>query len=266
MGITFRAGHDFVGAEADPNGTAVIVSENVATRFWPGQDPIGKRIKQGQASSGNPWFTIVGVVNEVKYRALPENPTADPDLYYPFFDRRQGQSVVIRTNVPPDSVSSGVRSAIRALNPNIVIYNVATMETLIAAQSAPSTFTTWLLTIFAGISLTLSVVGIYGVMSHLVAQRGREFGIRLALGAGRREIVGLVLRNGAWLIGIGAVIGIAASFALTRVLGSLLFQVTAVDPASAVAVGVIAVVALLACCVPALRASRLDPVTALRAE
>jgi putative ABC transport system permease protein len=266
MGIAVKGGRDFAAADLTGDASAVIISENVARRFWPGQDAIGRRIKQGPPASTNPWLTIVGVVDEVKYRGLPENPTADPDLYFPFVDRRPGQSLVIRTSVPASNLTVPIRDAIRALHPRIVIYNISTMDTLIAAQTAPSTFTTWLLTMFAGIALVLSVVGIYGVMSHLVAQRSREFGIRLALGAGRGEIVGLVLRNGVLLVGVGAAIGIATSFAITRVLGSLLFQVTTVDPASVMAVGVIVVVAIGACCVPALRAARLDPITTLRAD
>jgi predicted permease len=264
-GIPLRAGRSFDQVEMTPGSTAVVVSENLARRFWANGDPIGKRIKFGNASSPSPWLTIVGVVGEVKYRGLPQNPTADPDLYLPFTDR-PGQALVIRTSVPPDSIASSIRAAIRGLNPGMVVFSVRTMDTLVAAQTAPSRFTTWLLGLFAVTALALAAIGLYGVMSYLVTQRRREFGIRLALGAGPREIVGLVLKNGARMVGLGLVIGIAGSLLLSRVLGTFLFEVRAADPASWLAVGLLGSVALVACYVPALRATRVDPVIALRNE
>ena len=264
-GIPLRFGRTFNQSEVAPNSTAVVVSENLARRFWANEDAIGKRIKFGNVASPNPWLTIVGVVGEVKYRGLPRNPTADPDLYLAFTDR-PGQAFVIRTSVPPDSVAPSVRAAVRELNPGIVVFNVSPMDRLVAAQTAPSRFTTWLLGLFAVTALALAVIGIYGVMSYLVAQRRREFGIRLALGAGRREIVGLVIRSGARMVGLGLLIGIAGSLLLSRVLGTLLFDVGAADPASWLAIGLLGAVALVACYVPALRATRVDPVIALRNE
>jgi len=265
MRVPIQSGRSFSDAEMQPNSNVVVVSENVVRRFWAGQDSIGKRIKLGNAGSTAPWLTIVGVVPELKYRGLPRNPTSDPDMYFPL-NERPGQSLVMRTSVPPESVAGAVRAAVRELNPTIVVYNVNPMSTLVAAQTAPSRFTTWLLGLFAASALALAVIGIYGVMSYLVAQRRREFGIRLALGAGSREIVGLVLRHGARMIAIGIVIGVSVAVLLSRVLGSLLFEVSATDPASALAIGLLALVALLACYIPALRATRVSPVTALRTD
>jgi predicted permease len=265
MGMTLKAGRTFQPSEAIPDGTSVIVSEGVPRRFWPNQDPIGKRIKIGAVSSPNPWLTIVGVTGEVKYRGLPANPTADPDLYFPALDRAV-QGVLLRTSIDPSSVTAAVRAAIRRAHPSIVVYNISAMADLVKAQTAASAFTTWILSLFAATALVLSVVGIYGVMSFLVSQRTREFGIRLALGASRGELVGVVMRQGTRLIAIGAVLGVAGSLGLSTLIGDLLYGVTALDVASAMAILILVVVALLACAVPALRATRVDPVIALRNE
>jgi len=264
--IPFRAGRTFTDAELTATSPAVIVSENVVKRFWPGQDPVGKRVKFGAESSDNPWLSIVGVVGEVKYRGLPENPTADPDFYFPFTDRNSLIGIVLRTNVPPASLTGTVRAAVRAADPSIPVYSVATMDELTAQQTAQSRFTMWLMGVFAGCALMLAVVGIYGVMSYLVTQRTREIGIRLALGAADGDILRLVAGNGARLVGAGIAVGLLASAALSRLVSTMLFGVTAVDPASGAAVALLAVVAVLACYVPAARAARIDPLRALRCD
>ena len=267
MRIPVRAGRLFLESEqSPPDLRAVIVSERVATRFWPGQDPIGKRIKLGVVTSPSRWMQIVGVVAEVKYRALPENPTADPDLYLPFLDRNQQISLVLRTSVPPSSLAATVRAAIQAVDSTIPVFNVATLSERVSEQTSQSRFTTWLMGLFAAVALLLASVGIYGVMSYLVAQRTREIGIRLALGATATDILRLVVGSGARLIGVGVVIGVAASFGLARLVDTLLFGVTAADAATAMAIAVLTGVSLAACYLPALRASRVDPLVALRYE
>jgi len=206
------------------------------------------------------------VVGEVKYRGLPENPTADPDIYLPFVDRNSQFALAVRASVPASSLVAPLRAVIREADPSIPVYQVSTMDELISGQTSQSRFTMWLMGIFAAVALSLSVIGIYGVMSYLVAQRTREIGIRLALGAGARDILRLVVGNGARLIVAGILIGLVASFALQRLVSSMLFGVTAADAASGIAVAVLAAVALLACYVPALRATRVDPLHALRYE
>ena len=264
--IPIVSGRTFEDAEMNPASPAIVVSEGVVKRFWPGQDPIGKRVKFGSLTSQNPWMAIVGVVREVKYRGLPGNPTADPDLYLPFADRNSLVGVALRTSVAPDSLIPAVRAAVRTADPSIPLYNIATLDELVSRQTAQSRFTMWLMGVFAACALLLAMVGIYGVMSYLVTQRTREIGIRLALGASSRDILRLVVGNGTKLIGAGIVIGVAASFALQRLVATLLFGVTAWDPASAAAVGVLAAVAVVACYLPAARAVRINPLRALRQD
>jgi predicted lysophospholipase L1 biosynthesis ABC-type transport system permease subunit len=236
-------------------------------RFWPGEDPIGKRLKfGGSPTSTNPWMSIVGVVGEVKYRGLPQNPTADPDIYLPFTDRNSLVGLVLRTTVPPSSMVATVRAAVRAADPSIPLYNIATMDEQVSRQMSRSRFTMWLMGVFAVCALMLAVVGIYGVMSYLVSQRTREIGIRLALGANGHDILRLVIGNGARLIAAGIAIGIVASIALHRLVSSLLFGVSAADSAAGFAVVILAAVAMVACYLPALRATRVSPLNALRYE
>jgi predicted permease len=263
--IRLEAGRTFLPSEEQPDSPSVIVSHDVTRRFWPNQDPIGKRIKFGAPGSQNPWMTIVGVVDEVKYRGLPENPTRDPDLYLPYTDRAT-QGVVVRTRVEPSSLASAVRAAIRDGNASILAFNARTLADLVAQQASASRFTTWLLSVFAATALVLSVVGLYGVMSYLVAQRTREFGIRLALGASRLEIVRRVMRDGTWRVAIGAAIGLAATTGLARVLAGLVYGVGTFDISSLLAVATLVVVAIVACGIPAVRATRVDPAMALRSE
>ena len=266
MRIPFEAGRTFLESEMTQASPAVVVSARVARRFWPGESAIGKRIKVGQLTSKNPWLQIVGVVAETRYRALPENPTADPDLYFPFLDRASQASIAVRASVDPASLVPSLRAAIRSVAPSIPVFNVNLLEDRVERQSAAPRFLMWLMGIFAGVALLLAVVGIYGVMAYLVTQRTREIGIRLALGAGGRDILRLVVGNGARMIGVGVLAGIAATLALQRFVSSLLFGVSAADASALAAVSLLALVALAACYVPAVRATRVDPLRALRHE
>jgi predicted lysophospholipase L1 biosynthesis ABC-type transport system permease subunit len=244
----------------------VVVSARVARRFWPGQDPVGKRVKLGALTSKAPWLSVVGVVGETRYRALPENPTADPDLYFPFVARAAQASIVVRGRVAPASLAPSLRAAVRSVDATIPVFNMNVLEDRVALQAAAPRFTMWLMGVFASVALLLAVVGIYGVMAYLVTQRTREIGIRLALGAGGPDILRLVVGDGARMIGLGVVAGVAASFALQRFVSSLLFGVSAADATSGVAVILLASAALAACYLPALKASRVDPLRALRRE
>ncbi len=264
MGIPFVSGRTFLDSEVSATPSAVVVSEGVVARFWPGQDPLGKRIKLGLGQD-SPWLSIVGVVRDVRYRRVAELDR-DPDIYLPFADRNAQIGFVIRTAVPPATMIEPVRAAIRAANQSIPIYNVASMEERIRRQSGFSRFITWVLGVFAGIALWLCALGIYGVMSYVVTQRTREIGIRLALGAQPREVLAAIVVSGARLIAIGLVIGGVASIGLRRAVSAQFFDVPLTDPATGVAVLLFAIVGLAACLVPGLRATRLDPVRALHQE
>jgi predicted permease len=259
-------GRTFLASELDPASPAVIVSQRLVERFWPGQDPIGKRLKFGALDSKTPWLSIVGVVGETKYRRLPQNPTADPDVYAPFVDRNSQLAFAVRTNVPPASLIAPVRAAIRAAEPAIAIYGVATMSEQVRRQTAPSRFVAWLMSVFAAIALGLCALGIYGVMSYAVTQRTREIGIRLALGAPPREVLRTIVANGARLIVAGIVIGTLASIVLRRAVSTRVVDVPFADPATGLALILFALVGLIACLVPGLRATRLDPVRALHQD
>jgi putative ABC transport system permease protein len=265
--IPFMAGRTFTDAETQPNSSAVIVSENLVKRFWPGQDPIGKRIKPGRADSTAPWMTIVGVANEMKYRGLPNNPTADPDIFLPFNEDARNFLLVVRTPLDPASIAPSVRGALRAVDSTLVVYSVTTMQELMAQQTAPNRFTGWIMGIFAASALLLAMIGIYGVMSYAVSRRTQEIGIRMALGAARCEVLGMMVRRGMRLVLVGLTLGIAGGLGLSRLLGTLLYGVTPTDIVSfGGAALALAAVALLACLVPAIRASRIDPAIALRNE
>jgi putative ABC transport system permease protein len=259
LDMPLRRGRTFLDRELTADSTAVIVSQGVMRRFWPDGDPIGKRLRIGS----RPWFTVVGVVDDVRYRGLPANPTADPDLYFPFVDRGV-QSLAVRSALPPTAVAASVRAAIRAVDPSIVIYGQTTLAERAARQTAAPRFTMWLMGLFAAAAMLLAVIGVYGVMAYLVAHRRREFGIRLALGATRRRILRLVVGEGALLVAGGVAAGGVAACFLARALDTLAFSVGSAAPAAVGAVALLAVVALLACAIPAARATRVNPATALR--
>jgi ABC-type antimicrobial peptide transport system permease subunit len=180
-------------------------------------------------------------------------------------DRGQ-QTLVIRTSQPPASVAPGVRAALREVSGAIVPFAIQPMDELVRNQTAPSRFTTWVLSFFAAGALLLAVIGLYGVVSYLVDQREKEFSIRLALGAARASIVGLVFKEAGAMVGIGRAIGCIAAWQMSRLIEAQLFGVKANDASSLIAVGTLAVVALAACIVPAIRATRVAPVAALRNE
>ncbi len=265
--IRFTAGRTFTDAELQADLRAVIVSDSLVKRFWPGQDPIGRRVKAGGPSSRSPWMTIVGVVNDMKYRGLPNNPTADPDLFLPFSERQRGFSLLVRTPLDPASLASSVRGAVHSTDPTAVMFNVATMDERIARETSRSRFTGWLMAIFAGAALLLAMIGIYGMMSYSVSRRTQEIGLRVALGAARSDVLSLVLTRGMALVAAGLAIGVAAALALTRLMSTLLYGVAATDMLSfGAAAVVLAGVGAAACFMPAARAARIDPALTLRNE
>ena len=267
VGAQLQMGRSFSEAEMEGSANVVVVTDNLTKRFWPGQDPLGKRIKPGGPTSTNPWWTIIGVVHEMKYRGLPENPTADPDIFLPFSDGQRRVAVMLRTSRDPSALAAAARGAAREIDPSITIFEVTTLSEQVGRAIERSRFAGWMMTVFAGLALTLAAVGLYGVIAYTVRRQTREIGVRIALGASRSDVVAMVVRKGMVLVLTGIVIGLIAALALTRLLHTLLFEVSEVDPPTFLGVALaLAVVALVACYLPARRAARIDPVIALRYE
>ncbi len=267
MGIPLLSGRLVTEQDVANNSHFVMINDAMAKRFWPGEDPVGKRIST-IVSSGQqiPWQTIVGVVGNVRHLGLDIEPR--PEIYYhtntqpPF-----GPVVVIRTTSDPQRLISIARAKIRELDRDVPISNVNTMEQLVAQSVAQRRFGMFLLGIFALLALLLAAIGIYGVVSYTVTQRTQEIGVRMALGASASDVLKMVLRNGMSLALIGVGLGLVGAFGLTRLMSRLLFEVkpTDVTTFTLVSVGLI-VVALLACYLPARRAMKVDPLEALRYE
>ena len=269
MGIPILKGRDFDQNDRHGSTPVIIVTDTFVRQYFPNENPIGKRIHPGVSSIEDEDSTmreIVGVVGDVRNRALNTEPR--PAFYVPQTQVPFSQMVVvIKTEKDPRGVVSGATKDVAAMDPDLPLFGVKTMEEYLSASVAAPRFNTTLLSIFAGVALVLTIVGLYGVMSYSVAQRTNEIGIRMALGAQGRDVLMMIVKQGSKLILIGLAVGLAGAYALTRLLASLLFGVTAKDPFTFAAVAtLLAIVALLACYVPAWRATKVDPMEALRCE
>jgi len=270
LGMNLVRGRFFVETDTEKAPVVAVINETMARRYWPGEEPISKRFRV--SSETYPWITIVGVVGQVRQNAVTENPRAE--MYVPHAQwaaaggsTRHAMTFVIRTAGDPLAILSNVRQALRSIDPNLPLAEVRTLDQVAAAALSQARFATLLLGAFAGLALALATIGIYGVISLLVARRRREIGIRMALGARSTSILGMVVMRGMTLEVIGAATGLVAGAALTRVMRSLLYGVTPFDPITFMAVpAILASVAILACVIPAARAARLNPVIALREE
>jgi putative ABC transport system permease protein len=246
-----------------------IIDETMAKKYWPNEDPLGKRISiSGEGTPQDPkWREIVGLVGHAKHRNLEGESRVQ--YYIPYAQRPTSNSmfVVVRTSGDPNSLAATVRNAVRNLDKDLPVFRVTTMEQLVADSMVTRRFTLWLLGIFAVTALLLAAVGLYGVLAYSVAQRSHEIGIRMALGAQSRDVQKMVVGQGMKLVLIGTGIGLIGAFALMRWLASLLFGVGAADPITYVVIAaLLAGVALLACWIPARRATKVDPMIALRYE
>ncbi|MEK6321114.1 MAG: ABC transporter permease [Acidobacteriota bacterium] len=265
LGIPLMKGRLFADQDAENAPAVTIINSTMARRYWPEEDPIGKRITLGDPQIG-PWLTIVGIVGDVHQEALESEPY--PQMYSPFAQaQRRSMSLVVRASVEPLNLVPAVRSQIRALDKDQPLYNVRTLEQVLSYSVARPRFNVLLIGIFAVIAIVLAAVGIYSVVSYSVTQRTHEIGIRMALGAQTGEVLRLVIIQGMTVALIGVGLGLAAALVLTRLMSSLLFNVTATDPLVFFAISVVLVgVALGACLVPARRAMKVDPMVALRYE
>jgi putative ABC transport system permease protein len=244
----------------------IIIDEEFARRYWPNEEAVGKRIRWGNDSS-SPVMTVVGVVGRVKMDGLNRDSTRVQGYFYHRQLSNTGMTVVIRSSVEPNQMAAAAREQVRAIDSEQPIYAVRTLEEIRSDSIAPERLNLTLLGVFAAVALVLALVGIYGVMSYAVSQRTHEIGIRMALGAQARDVMRLVVRQGMALALAGVAIGLVAAFALTRLMERLLFDVKAADPLTfAVIALLLIVVALMACYIPARRATKVDPMVALRVE
>lgn len=266
MRIPLLRGRVFTEQDSAKAPRVIVVDDFMAQQLWPGEDPIGKRIRTGGAKSDSPWLTVVGVVRQVKQYGLDTGGRIAfylPQTQYPV----RALYVTLRTVRDPESLLSGVKNEIRALDPDLPIYRVRTMAERVEESMARRRFSMTLLSLFAALALALAGIGVYGVMSYLVDQGTREIGIRMALGATPRVILGLVVGRGLAVAACGIGAGLLGAAVLTRVMRSLLYGVEPTDPVTFAAIAaLLGSLAFLASYLPARRAARIDPMTCLRAE
>jgi len=272
MGERIVRGRSIEASDTSDSQLIGLINEEMARRYWAGRDPIGGRFRVGGSRSDRPWITVAGIVKDVRHNGL--DTVVKEKFYVPHaqWPRSRGNAtramtIVVRSDARPETLAAPIRDVIRRLDPNLPVAEVRTMTDVVdTAMSAPR-FTSVLLTIFAAVALTLSAIGIYGVLSYVVSRRTREIGIRVAIGAGRAAVLRMVLGSGLSLAAAGIVTGLLLAAGTTRLLRGLLHGVTPADPATfaVVTFGLLAV-AGLASALPAWRASRVDPVIALKSE
>ncbi|HKZ81751.1 MAG TPA: ABC transporter permease [Pyrinomonadaceae bacterium] len=266
LGIPLIQGRDITPQDMDESGPVVaVINETMAQRYWRGENPLGKRITLGLPRPDNPWVTIIGIAKD-----LPQRVDSSPQpLWYlsRALSPQRNQILFIRTAGEPSAIAASVRQIVAELDRNQPVANIKTMQDVVAATMAPRRFNMLLLSLFAGIAVLLAALGIYGVVAFSVAQRSRELGIRMALGAQRSHVLGLIIKDATMLTLTGITVGLIVTVALTRMMRTLLFGVTPTDAATLFYVSILLLlVSLLACYIPARRATKVDPLVALRYE
>ncbi len=268
LGIPLVRGRFFTAADDMKGRLVMIVNHSMARRYWPNEDAVGKRISFDDHPKETDWFTIAGIVGDVKDK--PASPETENAFWWPIGQTPVGvsqMSVALRFSSDPTLLANGLREAVRQLDPSLAIAEVRAMDDIADANVSTPRFALFLVALFAALALTLAAIGIYGVVSYSVSQRMHEFGLRMALGAKPGDVVRLVLRQGVKLALLGVVLGLVGALVLGRLLWSLLYQVSAADPMTFLLVSAIAIaIAALACYLPARRATAADPVNALRSE
>jgi putative ABC transport system permease protein len=269
MNIPLQRGRFFDTRDSAESQPVIMISRRLAEQYWPGEDPTGKRLKIGPLDSPNPWLTVIGVVGDVRQAGLYGDPRMD--LYSPYAQERRAfiapRDLVLRTKGDAASVAAAVRQAVWSVDKDQPVSHVRTMDQVFAAAISQERFQAFLLGLFAALALVLACVGLYGVISYAVAQRTHEIGVRMALGAQPMDVLRLVLRQGMALTIAGLIVGIGVGLAATRMLTDMLYGVTPRDPLTFFGVpALLLLVAFLACYIPARRATRIDPLVALRYE
>jgi predicted permease len=264
IGVALLNGRDFGDGDVEDRPLVVILNATAARMHFPEANPIGTRISL--EGPRGPWREIVGVVRDAKYGGLSENDV--PVAYLPLAQNHEtGMTLYVRAAVPPESIAAALRREINTLEPNLPVAAVQTMRETIGTSLYAARMGAWLLSAFGALALLLAVIGIYGVLAFSISRRTREMGIRLALGADSRRVFMLVVRDGMMLVGLGILIGLGSGLAGARSLATFLYGVSTSDPVTFVGtVAVLCTVALAACAIPARRAIRVSPVTALRQE
>jgi putative ABC transport system permease protein len=264
LNIPLLTGRTFTEYDNQESPGVVIINDALAHHYFPGEYPIGKRLKVGAIEVNDPWQEIVGVVRGVRTASLDAEP--EPELYLPFQQRPEWDlALLLRTTSNPENLVAAVRKEIQAEDGNVPVFRVATMNRVIADSVSERRFNLMLMSLFAIVALLLAATGIYGVMSYLVTQRAHEIGVRMALGAQRFDVVMMVIRQGSILVLTGLFMGLVMALALTRVMKSLLFGVSATDPLTFVVISFLFIaVALISNLIPALRATKIDPLLALK--
>ena len=267
MGMTLLRGRLFTDADTETTQKVVIVDRVLADKYWPGQDPLGKRVSRGGDDTNPTMWTIIGVIAPIKFQGLDEDVKKET-LYFPFAQTtRNNLILVVKTAGDPTALTAAVREAVRSADTEQPVFDIRTMQQRMDEVAQSRRAPMLLLSLFSGVALLLAVLGVYGVLAFSVAQRTSEFGVRIALGATAGNIAALVLRQGARLVLIGIVTGLAGYLALSSVVGKLLYGVAATDPATlALAPVVLALAAFVACLLPVLHAIRVNPLVALRSE
>ncbi len=268
LGTPLRNGRYFNAMDHERSPMVAIINEAMARKYWPGEEPLGKRFKLGEAESRRPWLTIVGVVADVRQEEM--DAPAAPEMYLPqrqsyiYFAPRE---LVVRAAVEPLTLAAAVRAAVHAVDPDQPVANLQTMEDILSGNSSMRRAVMLLWSVFAALALLLAALGLYGVISYFVTQHTPEIGVRMALGARPRDVLRLVLRQGFRLVLGGGAAGFLGALTLTRLMKSLIFGIGAIDPLTfALAPLLLGVIALAACWIPARRATRVDPLVALRRE
>jgi predicted permease len=269
MGVSLLRGRYFSTQDGSNSPLVAIIDESMARRYWPNEDAIGKRFKgQDPRGQSDDWLTVVGIIRDMRRSGLERQPI--PHVFEPCMqaiDGHQTGDIVIRVVGSPNALAGPLRTAIREIDHSAILSPVTTLEQQLSEQLSPRRFLAVLLGTFSVIALLLAAIGIYGVLHYSIARRTREIGIRMALGARPSDVVMLVVRNGAKLSIVGFVIGAAAAVVMTRFIKSLVFGITTTDPVTFVGAAILLmIVALLACYLPARRATKIDPMVALRYE